>query len=467
MTSISVRLLVGTGIVLAVFVVLTALSVSYSVQQRAEEAVLDRLQGMIYGILGATELVDNLRLEVNAGELPDRRLNQPTSGVYAEIISFEQEPLWQSTSVASIVPPARFSQIGVWDFEKVASPAGTVHDLQLTSVWELPNGEELPFIVHVVSDARNLSGQLRRFDQALWLTLLMSAGLLLIIQLWVLNRSLQPLKQIGAEVDAVERGQRDSLTENVPHELQPLARSINTLLAAERNRHRQYRYLLDDLAHSLKTPLSVLQNLGEELPAEAAPAEPTDGSGASTGQTRQTLALQVEQMQHTLAHYLRRSTMRTPHYLYPAIPLAPVADRVCSSLQRLYRTPEVRFSNRIDTGFSVRIADADLYEILGNLLDNACKYGARQIQLSTAKTTDATGPSPGSQRVVLIDDDGPGFPAGLHTQLTGRGVRADSRVEGHGMGLAACNELMSAYGGSLELGESPLGGAQIRLSFAA
>ncbi len=472
MKSISARLLLGTGIVLAVFVVLTALSVSYSVQQRAEEAVLDRLQGLVYGILGATEIVGGQTLKVNANELPDRRLTTPTSGMHAEIIGYDLQPLWQSTSVASFVPAVSFSAIGEWVFERVDDPAGAVHDLQLTSVWELPNGEELPFIVHVVTDASNLKSQLNRFHRTLWLSLLISAALLLLTQLWVLARSLQPLKQIGAEVDAVERGQRDNLSENVPRELLPLAQSINTLLAAERGRHRRYRYLLDDLAHSLKTPLSVLQNL----------AESDDVGNSHTAENKSirpgtdTLAQQVGQMRRTLEHYLKRGTLKTPHYLYPALPVAPVASRVCTSIARLYHVPVSSFVNDIDPSFSVRIDEVDLYEILGNLLDNACKYGARQVCLSTGDPRhDSTSPVPTDtapartgpgRRLLIIDDDGPGFPPQRRAELTGRGVRADSRVEGQGMGLAACSELMSTYGGEMELAVSPSGGARISLRFA-
>jgi len=243
---------------MAIFVLLIGLSVSYSVKKRAETALFDRLQGLVYGILGATEIDDDLGLIVNDLELPDQRLNIETSGLYAELISNGGVTAWESKSVSAVVPAVAYSPIGKWIFERINhNGQNDVHRMQMATVWELESGEEVPFIVHVVADAKILTGQLRRFDQTLWLSLLGSAIALLLLQLWILNRSLRPLHHIGSELNEIEHGTRDRLDENVPGELKPLAKSINLLLVSEKNRHQQYRHLLNDLAHSLKTPLSV------------------------------------------------------------------------------------------------------------------------------------------------------------------------------------------------------------------
>ncbi len=442
MRSISSRLLIGTGVVLAIFVVLTALAVSWSVHLRAETARQDRLEGLVYGILGATELTQDGTLHVNDAELPDRRLTQATVGLYAELVGHDGRRLWQSRSSAIFIPKTVRTPIGEWLFERVDHPQQpSVHRLQLQSAWALESGDELPFIVQVVDEADVLAGQMRKFDRTLWASLLGVAAAMLAVQLLVLRHSLKPLDSIGVEVRAIESGQRDALSESVPKELTPLTGSINALLGAERNRHAQYRHLLDDLAHSLKTPLSVLGNLATQSDINSA--------------TRNTLTAQTQYMQHSIERYIQRAAIRSPLYL--AQPISPQAalQRISASLGKLYRQPPVTFTLNVPDHFQLRIDEADLYEILGNILDNACKYGATEI------TVTATG-----KKQLIIEDNGPGFPPGKADGLLGRGVRADSATSGSGTGLTASRELLRSYGGELQLEASPAHGAQVVLFFA-
>ncbi len=424
---------------LTVFVILIALSVSWSVHQRAETARFDRLQGLVYGILGATDISDNAHLNVNTLALPDPRLNQATSGLYAELIGSDGQRLWQSTSTASWLPDSVVRPIGDWLFETVErNGQPPLHRLQLATAWEFDNGEELPFIVHVVDEADSLTRQLKRFDQTLWATLMASAAGLLIVQLLVLRQSLKPLLNIADEVAQIERGERDALSESVPRELSAMTSGLNALLSAERERHAQYRHLLDDLAHNLKTPLSVLHNL-------VRPSQPDS----------ETILEQTRLMQASIERHVQRATLRSPRYLAPSIPVSPVVQRMADTLNKLYDKPAVKFSIQVDHDFLVRVDEADLFEILGNVMENACKYGAGNIVVSGS--TDS--------RCLVIEDDGPGFPDIELQQLVQRGVRADSQTPGTGMGLAAARQLMASYGGKLEPGHATGGGARIELRF--
>ncbi|NND90954.1 MAG: hypothetical protein HKN42_08820 [Granulosicoccus sp.] len=439
MKSISTRLVVGTSLVLSVFVILVALSVSWSVHERAKTARFDRLQGLVYGILGATDIASSNRLTVNAMALPDPRLAHSTSGLYAELVGSDGQRLWQSDSTASWLPETTVRPIGDWLFETVESDGRPpLHRLQLATAWQFDNGEELPFIVQVVDEADSLTRQLQRFDRTLWATLLASAAALLILQLVVLRQSLKPLRILGDEVAAIERGELDSLTEEVPGELYPMASGLNALIRSERERHAQYRHLLDDLAHSLKTPLSVLQNLAR--------AEHRNG---------ETIREQTRLMQASIDRYVQRANLRSPRYLAPMINVRPVIDRLAESLGKLYEHPDVRFNVQVDEDFQVRMDEADLFEVLGNVMENACKYGARNITVSQAS----------DQRCLSICDDGPGFPDVELEQLVQRGVRADSQTPGTGMGLAVARQLMASYGGRLEPGHALGGGAQVSLWF--
>ena len=439
MKSITSRLVAGTSLVLAVFVVLVAVSVSWSVHQRAQTARFDRLQGLIYGILGATDITDSSLLVVNSQALPDPRLNQPTSGLYAELVDNTGQRLWQSASSASWLPESLPRPIGDWLFDTLQHPEkSTLHRLQLSTAWEFDDGRELPFTVQVVDDADSLDSQLKRFDQTLWATLLASAAGLLVLQFLVLRQSLKPLHAIGDEVASIEAGSRESLSEDVPQELESLTSGLNALLRSERERHAQYRHLLDDLAHSLKTPLSVLRNLAE-------PDKP-DGK---------IILEQASLMQGSIERHVQRANLRSPRYLAPSINLRPLVERMAASLGKLYERSDLEFRLSLDPDFMVRMDEADLFEVLGNVLENACKYGARQITVSDRA----------DQRCLTIDDDGPGFPDIRLEQLLQRGVRADSQTAGSGMGLAAAQQLMAAYGGRLEPDHAPGGGASVRLWF--
>lgn len=440
MRSISFRLVIGTGLVLSVFVILIAVSVSWSVHQRAETARFDRLQGLIYGILGATDINDKETLSVNILALPDPRLTQNMTGLYAEILDVRGQSLWRSASTASWLPQTRTRPIGDWLFENVSVPDKPVlHRLQLSTAWQFDSGEELPFTVHVVDEADSLTRQLKRFDQTLWGSLLASAVALLLLQLWVLKLSLKPLHQIAEQVHQIERGERDSVSEIVPKELTSITQGLNTLMHAERARHAQYRHLLDDLAHTLKTPLSVLQNL----------ADPNKPDSALIRE-------QTSQMQSTIARHVQRAAINSPRQLAPLLPVLPLIDRTSRTLGKLYKEPDISFSIDVAKQFEVRMDEADLYEVLGNILENACKYGARHINIS-ADT---------ERHSLRIDDDGPGFGVDEPSVLTRRGVRADSKTSGTGMGLAAVQQILVSYGGHLDVLHAPGGGARIELVFA-
>jgi len=443
---------------MAIFVLLTGLSISYSVKRRAETALFDRLQGLIYGILGATEIEDEQRLVVNDLALPDQRLNSETSGLYAELIGNGGATVWESKSVSAVVPRVAYSPIGEWIFERIDHEGqNDVHRMQMATVWELESGNEVSFIVHVVVDADILTGQLRRFDQTLWLSLLGSAITLLLLQLWILNKSLKPLHHIGSELNDIEQGTRDRLNEDVPRELKPLANSINLLLVSEKNRHQQYRHLLNDLAHSLKTPLSVLNNLRADHASGTEEKNNATDNKLSQNllQTTNIIGEQTDQMQNTIDRYLQRAAMRAPQYLSRPVSPLPVIRKLCDSLSKIYHKPKPEFNLLFSEAFKVRLADVDLYEILGNVLDNACKYGSSIVTITTDE----------SNKALYIDDNGPGFPEAFGSTLLERGVRADTVVDGQGLGLAASQELMQSYGGNLELAASPDGGARVILRF--
>jgi len=203
----------------------------------------------------------------------------------------------------------------------------------------------------------------------------------------------------------------------------------------------EFRYLVDDLAHTLKTPLTVLKNLAKQSNFSRSEARVVDE--------------QTEQMGISLQHYLERAAGRTAQALVTPITVLPILHRITASIKKIYPAVSITVSPTVTTGIQVRVAEADLYEIIGNLLDNACKYGATEVWVSADEAL----------RQIWIDDNGPGFAATTIEQITDRGFRADSSVAGQGLGLASSRERLLAYGGSLHLGKSEANGAQVLLDF--
>lgn len=437
MRSITSRLVIGTSLFVAVFIVLLALSISYSVHKRAETARFDALKGVVYGILGATDIDNNAQLTVNSASLPDDGLNNFNSNLYAELVGNDRSILWKSNSTVYPLPETTIRPINDWMFEKVSGNSGIdLLRVQYVIAWELDNGEELPFIVHVAENVEDLSSQLSRFDRVLWLALLAVAPILPIVQFIMLRVSLKPLRDIGEQVDEIEQGKRDALSETVPIELEPLTSSLNTLLLTERERHTQYKNLLGDLSHNLKTPISVLQNIGEKNNADG-----------------QSILQQTQHMKSSLERYAQRAAIKTPRYLSPAIPVRPVISRLTQSLKKLYDSPTVHFTINVNEQFTMRMDESDLLEVLGNVLENACKYGAHNVNIELQE----------DRKSITISDDGPGWPAGDLVQYIQRGVRADTHTSGQGIGLAASDQIMRSYGGRITLSRAANGGALVRL----
>ena len=442
MPSIHRRLLLGTALLLAIVILATGTAVNYSVLQRAENALELRLQGLIYGLLGATDVQADNSVVVNEAELPDPQLSSPDTNLYAELVGNLGEKYWQSMSRTHTIPSAPYSKVGEWQFRRHdGDQHGHVYQMQLTILWELANGDQLPLIVHAVSDSVVLDKQLASFRRTLWTSLATAAALLLVMQTLILHSALSPLNTIRRELAEIETGSRETLNEAVAYELSPLASGINTLLVSERNRQTEFRNLVDDLAHTLKTPLTVLSNVARQT--------------GPVSDDRRIVGEQCEQMQVSLERYLERAAGRTTQALVSPVAIAPVVQRLADSLPKIHSGVKIDIQSSLTKTMRVRVAQADLFEILGNLLDNACKYGATMVTVRADENT----------RQLFIDDNGRGFADETMAQLTYRGVRADTEVGGQGLGLASSYDRLKAYGGTLVLEKSTTGGARVVLDF--
>ena len=442
MNSIAARLTIGAGIVLTAFVLFTAIALQQSVDKRARAAQFDRLQGLIYGLLGATDIGEAGTLAVNEFELPDRRLNQPGSPIVAIITAGDGGTIWQSGSLITELPEVPAAKVGEWKFDRVADGNGGAYFiLRFTVEWQadVPPDPRYSFIV--AQNTESFDRLINKFDTNLWTLLLISSLLLLGILYATLRWGLSPLKRVTEAVRDVERGRRDQLPQDVPRELAPLTLGLNDMLRNEHQRQERYKNALDDLAHSLKTPLTVVRNLAND-------------SNINTAQ-RDELNEQVQRMDQIIARQLHATATSTRSPLSKQVNLHTLVTRLGMSLAKVYGDKAIHFEYQIDKALSARVNEGDTMEIVGNLMDNACKYAHALVRVGVTLQ--------GNSLCLLIEDDGDGFPSDF-PPLTERGLRADTQHDGQGIGLAIVADLVAAQQGDLSLGQSELGGAEIRIT---
>ncbi|WP_421620733.1 ATP-binding protein [Alkalilimnicola ehrlichii] len=430
------RVLWVAGASLLLLLGTTGLVVDHAFREGAEEARSQRLQGQIFGLLAAAELRDQAL--VLAGELPDARLRSAGSGLYAQVIDDGGTIRWRSPSLLdrTLPAPPRLAPGETQEGGVAPADGAPLHGLAYGIAWEEADGERGRFTLQVLEEQAVFAGELARFRQALWGWLAVAAGGLLLTQLLLLRWTLQPLRRIGRELQAVEAGRVRRLGEDHPPELSALTRRLNQLLAAQQQRMERHQQALGDLAHSLKTPLAVLRS---QLPA--------DGADTATAQLRR--------MDQAIDYHLRRAG-HGPAPLGDRLPVRPVLERLLAALRKL--DPGVRL--RLDCPPDVRFAggEAELMELAGNLLDNAVRHARSQVVVSA-------GQRDGEGLWLQVEDDGPGVPAAQVERILARGGRADERHPGQGIGLAVVSDLAAGRGGQVTVDCSDtLGGARFEVT---
>lgn len=434
MNSLRARLLFSAAGVLLAFVLLTALALDAADRQRAEQAVQDRLQGLIYALIGALDIDDEGAIRIDDADLPDARLRQPDSGLTAVIAAPGGELVWHSLSTMDLKLDVPASDVGQWRFLPAQGPDD--HFMLVFGFSWLVGENEALFRLALSEDARAFVQQRRAFQRSLWLSLLLAAVLLLALLLAILNWGLLPIGRLAEEVHEVEAGEREAIGEKQPDELRPLAIALNALLRNERKRQQRYRDALADLAHSLKTPLAALRGQQGKTLNDVEP---------------------LDRMQQLIDYQLQKAVAGAGRSFAAPVRVRPLASRLVTALSKVHAERGIVFDNRLPADFQLRMEEAELLEVLGNLLDNATRFAASRVLLSAS--------SEDSAWLLKVEDDGPGFPGDAQSLLQ-RGVRADSRNPGQGIGLAVVAEIVQANGGDIQLGQSELGGACVAVSLA-
>ncbi len=438
MTSLRARLLAAASAVLAAFFVLTAAVLDSAFRDSTLQAQRDKLEGLVYSLLAAARTDANGNLTVEPNDISDRRLVQPASGLQAALFDEQGRLAWTSAEFLE-VPPPKMPDVGQWAFHQLRKPP--VFSLSYGLRWIDLQDDPKRYTFVVLEDASSYERQLQTYRRELWLWLAAAAGGLLLVQYLVLRWSLAPVRRLVNELNAVERGERSQIHGRYPDELVSLTQGLNAMLRSERNQQTRYRDALGDLAHSLKTPLAVLFGMSEE------PRVPEE--------LRTPLREQVGVMQQITDYQLRKAATAGRRTLAEPIAPAPIATKIAQALNKVYADRPVKFELVAPAQFRMRADSGDLFELFGNLLDNACKYGGGRIRLRLSRDE--------QDNVIEVDDDGPGFPEDAQ-ELLQRGVRADTQKPGQGIGLAAVYEVVKAYDGRIVLARSEWGGGRVTVS---
>ncbi|HEV8018077.1 MAG TPA: ATP-binding protein [Steroidobacteraceae bacterium] len=441
MHSLSRRLLVSVSVPLALFFGLMMLVLDTGFRTLSERTLREVLDSEMVSLIAAAEP------QPNGGYAPtphtlDPRLTRPRSGLYAEIRSLQHQ--WRSPSTAGLNPDFGTLLTGG---ERPLTYADFGHD-RVAIESRAIQFEDDPSGAHAItfSVAVSLSPyeeQLWRFRQELvgWFIGLMAVLLVTLAALlrWVLT----PVRRMEREIHEVEEGRSEALGGGYPRELAGVAGNLNALLLGERKRVTRYRDTLGNLAHSLKTPLAVMRS---SLPDEARAA---------------TVSAEIDRMSDIIEHQLKRAAASGGALLGQApVEVGQVATELRAALLRVYGGKDLAIELAIAPGAQFIGDRGDLTELLGNLLDNACKWCRSRVRL-TAACAEAAG---ARERLSLtVEDDGPGISAQDRERVLRRGVRADENVPGHGLGLAMVRDTVDLYGGHLAIDTSPLGGARISL----
>jgi len=444
--SLTRRLLLTVFTVILLFFGLTTVLLDMLFRQSAERALREVLDAQMVALIAAAD-PDGPESVTPTAAL-ETRLDTPGSGLYAEIRSASGESIWRSQStVGSHVqfgPPLEGGQ-RQFLFTTVA---GTDVRLAVASrgiTWDDLHGQPARFTFSIASDLETYDAQLANIRGQVvgWFT---GLALLLIATLALLLRwLLKPVRRLEGEIKEVEAGKREQLGEGWPRELAAVTTNLNALLEGERTRVKRYRDTLGNLAHSLKTPLAVMRQ--------------TLGSGAVPGKAA--LDSEIDRMSGIIEHQMKRAAASGGVLLGQApVDVAPIVTDLRVALLKVYGNKDLLFGTDLAAGAQFIGDRADLTELLGNLLDNACKWAKSQVRIEVR--IDSAADSRTALHMV-IEDDGPGIAEADRARVLVRGGRADEATPGHGLGLAMVHDTVALYGGTMHIDASRLGGARFDL----
>jgi len=450
--SLALRLFLSATAWTAVCLVATGIILSSIYHQSQERSFDRRLEVSLLTLIADVAAPDPTAGSQSAPTLGESRFGLPLSGWY-----------WQITALDGGKPEVRGS-VSLWDTklprlrdeDATTSADGTRHgyaadaEEQRLRVIErvVDLGEEGRYLIAVAGETQELEDEIRLFDRALLVTFGTLTAVLLVITMFQVRFGLAPLQRISGALAAIRAGTAERLEGEFPHEIAPLARETNALIDANRDIVERARTHVGNLAHALKTPLSVIVNeaAGRDDPLAAKVTE------------------QANIMRDQITRHLERARLAAALKVVGSVTrVVPVVTALTRTMDKIHqdRGIAVEFNAPADVRF--RGEQQDLEEMVGNLVDNAFKWA--QTRVSIEVVAERRNGVPAAR--IIVDDDGPGLSPAQRDEVARRGRRLDQTKPGSGLGLSIVVELAALYGGSLQLGNAPIGGLRAELVLPA
>jgi two-component system sensor histidine kinase PhoQ len=443
--SIKSRLTLVSMVVLVVFMVLTAIALERAVVKRALQAEENGLQLLVYSLLAAVDQDrEGLSITVSGERLFEPSLVIRNSGLYALLYDQQKREIWRSESITIGFPAIAATELGEWEFQIIEHLATPYFRLDFALQWPDINSELQRYEVVVWRNAVGYFEQLGRFRQTLWAWLIVTTFLLLVVMYLVTRWSLRPLQKIGLEVKAIEDQRQLGFEQDYPAEIAPLTENLNILLKREQFQRQRYRNAMDDLAHSLKTPLAVLTGLGDRGDIDPSQIE--------------TLREQTDRMNQIVSYQLQKTSGVADIRISKPVDLVKIVDKLVSALEKVYQEKAIMVERRLPVQMLLRMDEGDCLEVVGNLLDNAFKYGNKRIVIESLEREDKS-------MTLVIEDDGEGLASAEIEQILNRGTRLDQASEGQGIGLAVVADIVESYNIELDFSTAESGGLRVSLEF--
>jgi two-component system, OmpR family, sensor histidine kinase PhoQ len=444
-SSLSARLLISVSVLLLFFFGATIVVLDVAFRKAGEQAQEDILDGQLMGLLAAAEPADDGTLEMPP-DLHEARFGTIGSGLYAEIRGAGGEIIWRSRSALGIeIPFGAVAKDGNGLFLRERLADGTpLLTLSMAVEWEFPDEKLRPFVFKVAEGLDSFNAQVTQFRRQLFGWFAAVALIMLLAIAALLRGLLRPLRQIETEIVEIEEGRRESLSDEFPTELRGVARNMNLLIGSERARSDRYKTTLDNLAHSLKTPLAAMRALLQQGKLKSLADRFNE---------------QIDRMDEIVRYQLRKPAARSADKLVLAtVSVRREVERLVDGLAKVYHDKAPEIDTDVAETLRFRGDKGDFLELAGNLLDNACKWCRHRVSISVRPSVPGTA---GRGMVLKVADDGPGIPEDAAEILLQRGTRLDESTPGHGIGLAVVKDIAESYGGELTIHRADLGGAEI------
>ncbi len=441
------RLLFAATFILVTFIGLAGLALDRAFVSPAREAIRNQLRADVYTLLQVFDFAED-GSPVIPDVMPERlsRLNRLNSQLYAFILDSRGEILWRSKSSAGINPgELQVIASGQENFAQVGEGFHYSYGVE----WETGRGRHIDLTWLMVNQSSWYRDTIQLYRKELFLWLGMATMILLVMQAVILRWGLKPLGAVTRELERIQQAKQDKILGSYPREIAQLSHRINSFIENERLNLTRYRDTLGDLAHSLKTPLAMIKGITDnKLQTEL-----------------KSIDEMVERMNRIVEYQLNRAASSQLSVIHRAVDCEEVMRKLSASMKKVYGHKNIDSAWEIEPGAVFLGDESDLYEFLGNIMDNSFKW-ARSRALFVCKAERIPGRED-KGLIIEIHDDGPGIAEAERTAVLERGVRADQQTPGQGIGLAVVREIVQRYRGELTIESSELGGALIRTRFPA